>query len=163
MSNSPSSQRRLTTDSESEFRYSAGDIERLTGGQIKLKTINNWVTNNYWVSELQQPLPGLARKYSRENVLEAMVAAKLTVAGISRVRAKFFIEGMELATSGIDHDTEHEWYYRTRLEFRDGLIDAHELSQCTPDMIAAELANNPGNVFVFSVSQMFRDLEAITK
>jgi hypothetical protein len=149
-------------DATAKYSYSAEDVERLTGGHVKLKTINNWVTNDYWVSQLQDPASGLARKYSRENIIEAVLASKLFVAGISRVRAKWFIENIDLANSAIAQDKTREWFYLLKMDFRDGFVDGFGAFQCDSTMIAEELEKDTNtNVFIFSASKIFRDLDAL--
>lgn len=151
-----------SSDNVREYCYTAEDIERLTGGKVKLKTINNWVTNNYWVSTLQDALPGLARKYSRENVLEAYLASMLAVGGVSRVRAKFYIEHTALADIPRNRYADGEVFYLLKLEFRDSLVDGAGLIECSgPEAVASELKNTSTSCFIFPISTILKELDSL--
>ena len=68
------------------YIYSAAQIEALTWGDVKTKTINNWITASLWVTPLEAFRSGYARRFSRANVIEAVIASRLRPFGVPRWR-----------------------------------------------------------------------------
>jgi hypothetical protein len=70
----------------SDYIYSAEQIEAVSGGHVNLKATNNWATAGQWFSPIDRPSRGRARRFSRLNAIEAVLASRMMFAGVARAR-----------------------------------------------------------------------------
>jgi len=66
------------------YIYSATDIESITDGSVSPKTLNHWSTKGQWFHTPQHVERGYTRRFSRLQVIEAVITRECGIYGIPR-------------------------------------------------------------------------------
>lgn len=76
-------------------------LEELTGGYFTPQVAHNWLTRGLWYSDIEAPGRGRARRFTRINAIEAVIA-------------------VELLRGRLTREHSHQAFKRRIQEFRDG-------------------------------------------
>jgi hypothetical protein len=72
--------------------FSAEDIAKATNGWIDNKRLQNWASRGLWLTPTVAPSPGKAKRYSRANLCEAVIASDLRKYGFKDEAARAVIK-----------------------------------------------------------------------
>lgn len=126
------------------FCYTAAQIEQLTNGHVWLKTLQNWATKEEWFSPIEPTSKGKPRRYSRMNVIEAVLASELMRLSVTRSTLNAMLVAQAVRIVSPIHSGQREVGIATAELRPKNLVDA-------ADHIPALQPGSSGHYWLFMV------------